>query len=235
MEKADGKGKDNIISQSAAMFWEKKVFFSICEVYPTVQGEGFLIGSPVTLVRFQGCNIYCSWCDTKYAIPFKGDVRISAEELLEKLRKIGREHLLITGGEPFAHENFGYFCRLLIEEGYFLQIETNGTLWNSELEKLPRERFYISLSPKYSVDYRIHPKFSFLADELKMVVDEHLTLEVIKREEFSSLVKGKKLILQPEGNKEKFVQKSLDLINQLLKEGLYARLIPQMHKLINLP
>jgi len=208
---------------------------SVCEIYPTIQGEGFLIGSPITLVRFQGCNIYCSWCDTKYAIPFKEDLKVPLEEVLKKLNSIGRKHILITGGEPFAHPVLGDFCEFLIERGYFVQIETNGTVWQSKFETLPREGFYISLSPKYSVDYKIDPKFSEYSDELKLVVDKHLTLGVILREEFLPLVEEKKLILQPEGNKEENVQRALKLIDELLERGYYARLIPQMHKLINLP
>jgi organic radical activating enzyme len=214
---------------------EKKLKVSICEIYPTIQGEGFLIGSPVTLIRFQGCNIYCSWCDTKYAIPFKRETILDFEKVLKKIESIGRKHLLITGGEPFAHKEFGEFCKLLISKGYFLQIETNGTVWNSVFEKLPRESFYISLSPKYSVDYRIAPQFVDFADELKMVVDDNLTIDILLRGEFLKLIEEKKLILQPEGNKEKFVKKSLELIDILLSKNLYGRLIPQMHKLINLP
>ena len=208
---------------------------SVCEIYPTIQGEGFLIGSPITLVRFQGCNIYCSWCDTKYAIPFKEEVKTPVEEVLRKLKEIGREHILLTGGEPFAHPSLGAFVKLLIREGYFVQIETNGTLWQSIFEKLPRERFYISLSPKYSVNYKIDEKFSIYADELKMVVDPHLTLEVLLRKEFLPLVEKRKLIFQPEGNKEENVKRALELLERLLKEGYWARIIPQMHKLINLP
>jgi len=214
---------------------EETLKLSVCEIYPTIQGEGFLIGSPITLVRFQGCNIYCSWCDTKYAIPFREDLQIPLEEVLKKLSSIGREHILITGGEPFAHPVLGDFVEILIREGYFVQIETNGTLWQSKFETLPRERFYISLSPKYSVDYKIDPKFSRFADELKMVVDKNLTPEVLLRKEFLPLVEQKKLILQPEGNREENVQRALGLIDGLLKRGYYARLIPQMHKLINLP
>lgn len=212
-----------------------ETLISVCEIYPTIQGEGFLVGSPITLLRFQGCNIYCQWCDTKYAIPLREEVKVPLKEVLKKIAQIGRKHILITGGEPFAHPVLGDFCQILMKEGYFVQIETNGTIWQSVFEKLPREGFYISLSPKYSVNYKIDPKFSQFADELKMVVDEHLTLDVILKEEFLPLVKGKKLILQPEGNKEENLKRALNLLDQLLKMGFYARIIPQMHKLINLP
>jgi len=213
----------------------KENTLSVCEIYPTIQGEGFLIGSPVTLVRFQGCNIYCSWCDTKYAIPFKEELALPIEEFLQKIANIGRKHILLTGGEPFAHPILAKICKVLIENGYFVQIETNGTLWQPEFESLPREQFYISLSPKYSVGYRINPKFSIFADELKMVVDKHLTTDVLLRKEFLPLIENKKLILQPEGNKKENINRSLEIIDFLLRRGLYARLIPQMHKLINLP
>ncbi|RTZ58517.1 MAG: 7-carboxy-7-deazaguanine synthase, partial [Gammaproteobacteria bacterium] len=60
-------------------------------------------------------------------------------------------------------------------------------------------------------------------------------LEVVMRKEFLPLVEGKKLILQPEGNKEENLKRALELLDKLLKMGFYARIIPQMHKLINLP
>ena len=208
---------------------------SICEIYPTIQGEGFLIGSPITLIRFQGCNIYCSWCDTKYAIPFKEEVKVSLEQLLEELKKIGRKHILLTGGEPFAHPQLGDLTEILIKEGYFVQIETNGTLWQEKFERLPRETFYISLSPKGSVDYQTDKRILKFADELKMVVDNKLTLKVLIKKDFLPLVKSGKLILQPEDNKERFLQKSLKLLDELLQMGYTARLIPQLHKLVNLP
>ncbi|MEO2153470.1 MAG: 7-carboxy-7-deazaguanine synthase QueE [Aquificota bacterium] len=212
-----------------------KITVEVCEIYKTIQGEGFLIGSPVTLVRFQGCNIYCSWCDTKYAIPKKEDTKRDLYEVLEEIEKLGREHILITGGEPFYHQSLLPFTAALIRRNHFVQIETNGTLWIEGFELLDRKKLYFSVSPKYSVDYKIHPAFQKYCDELKFVVDDNLTLEVLLRDEFLPLVKEKKLILQPEGNKEKYLQKSLKLIDKLLQLGLYARLIPQLHKLVNLP
>ncbi|NPB05594.1 MAG: 7-carboxy-7-deazaguanine synthase QueE [Aquificae bacterium] len=207
----------------------------VCEVYPTVQGEGLLVGTPVTLIRFQGCNIYCAWCDTKYAIPFKEEVKIPLEEVLKKVRSFKRDAVLITGGEPLAHPEVVPLIESLLREDYFVQLETNGTLWRKELERFPKDRVYVSLSPKYSVDYRVHPGAVARADELKMVVDENLTLEVLKRPEFLPFARNGRLVLQPEGNRKEMVRKGLKLLDDLLKEGLKARLIPQVHKLVGLP
>ena len=39
----------------------------VIEIFTSLQGEGVLMGTPTTFVRFEGCNLDCQWCDTKYA------------------------------------------------------------------------------------------------------------------------------------------------------------------------
>jgi len=42
--------------------------YKVSEIYRAVQGEGWHSGMPCTLVRLQGCNLRCDFCDTKYAL-----------------------------------------------------------------------------------------------------------------------------------------------------------------------
>ncbi|MCS7285428.1 MAG: 7-carboxy-7-deazaguanine synthase, partial [Hydrogenobacter thermophilus] len=70
--------------------------------------------------------------------------------------------------------------------------------------------------------------------ELKFVVDHELSYTVIKRREFMPFLEEGLVVLQPEGNKTKFLQKALELQNLLLREGYTVRVVPQMHKLIGL-
>jgi organic radical activating enzyme len=213
---------------------ERKVKIPISEIYPTIQGEGFLIGTPVVLIRLQGCNLSCEWCDTKYAIPLKKESGKYLEEILREVKKYNRKRALITGGEPLYHREVFFLIDSLIQMDFYVQIETNGTLWIEELEKFSKESIYISISPKYLVNYSFHPAFYYWADEVKLVVDNHLSSEVIFSKPFVYFLERKKLILQPEGNKPHFVKKALKLLEEILEKGYEAFLIPQMHKLIGI-
>lgn len=41
------------------------MLMKINDIYPTIQGEGSLTGTPMFLVRTMGCDVGCDFCDTK--------------------------------------------------------------------------------------------------------------------------------------------------------------------------
>ena len=49
----------------------------ISEIFPSIQGEGLRQGEPTIFVRFAGCNLRCTFCDTKYA--WTGRPKINSE------------------------------------------------------------------------------------------------------------------------------------------------------------
>ena len=38
----------------------------INEIFYSLQGEGNFTGTPAVFIRFSGCNMRCSFCDTKH-------------------------------------------------------------------------------------------------------------------------------------------------------------------------
>jgi 7-carboxy-7-deazaguanine synthase len=42
------------------------------EIFQSVSGEGVSAGEIVTFVRVAGCDLRCTWCDTKYSFQVSG-------------------------------------------------------------------------------------------------------------------------------------------------------------------
>ncbi len=208
----------------------KTTRLSINEVYPSVQGEGLLVGTPSVFIRFQGCNIRCPWCDQPTALNF-GEENYTLKELLKELSGYPHRHVVITGGEPLAHPSLTPLARALHQRGYSVQIETNGTLWQEGLEGLG---LHITCSPKWSARWFVHPEVLKRAKELKFVVDEVLTEDVVLKPEFRRHLQEGKVVLQPQGNRKEFIEKALNIQKSLLKKGFSTRVIPQIHKIIGL-
>jgi organic radical activating enzyme len=101
-------------------------------IFYTLQGEGPYAGWPAVFVRLGGCNLACDFCDTEFE-QFKPH---KTEDIVATVKaKAGNATLVvITGGEPLR-QPIELFCKQLIENGFTVQIETNGTLWR----ELPAE------------------------------------------------------------------------------------------------
>ncbi len=106
------------------------------EIFYSVQGEGINLGKPTVFLRLAGCNLKCSWCDTKYAWDWQNFKREEntitlAGKAVEKLiREYGCKALVITGGEPLLQQE--QLVRLLArlkKSGFYIEIETNGTVF----------------------------------------------------------------------------------------------------------
>ncbi|AAC07798.1 7-carboxy-7-deazaguanine synthase QueE [Aquifex aeolicus] len=202
------------------------------EVYESIQGEGLLVGLPSVFIRLQGCNLRCPWCDQPEALSFSGR-KVKLSSLINELKKFTAKHIVITGGEPFAHRELPFIVEFLLSEGYSVQIETNGTLWVEEMEKFA-EGIHITCSPKGVAKYYVHPKILKYAKELKFVVDKEFSKEVLKKEEFERFLREGKVVLQPESNRKEMMEKALKIQKELLKECYTVRVIPQVHKCFDL-
>ena len=72
--------------------------------FPSVQGEGVMIGTPMTFIRLQGCNLDCEWCDTEYAKDKRFGTPMTVSEIIDEVESFGLQWVCITGGEPMLQD-----------------------------------------------------------------------------------------------------------------------------------
>ena len=76
------------------------------EIYRAVCGESGLIGLPCLIIRMQGCNLNCNYCDTEYARNISDDTVVDVEDIIPKIESELKllpskiKYVMFTGGEP---------------------------------------------------------------------------------------------------------------------------------------
>jgi 7-carboxy-7-deazaguanine synthase len=97
----------------------------ISEIFKSIQGESTRAGEVCAFVRLSGCNLDCSYCDTRYARE-PGVIR-SVDEVVKLVQSLNCKLVEITGGEPLMQHETPALCTRLIAEGYTVMVETNGS------------------------------------------------------------------------------------------------------------
>lgn len=100
----------------------------VVEIFKSIDGEGIRAGFPVTFIRLEGCNLRCSYCDTKYSYEEAEYSEMTVEEIYNKVYKLGCERVTLTGGEPLIHEDVDKLVDRLTSDGFEVNIETNGSI-----------------------------------------------------------------------------------------------------------
>ena len=115
----------------------------VTEIFKSIQGEGTRAGRPCIFVRFTGCNLRCTWCDTEYA--FHGGQKMSVDDVMERVELLNRLSngesagvplVEITGGEPLLQQEVYPLATRLLGAGYTVMVETSGERF---IGKLPKE------------------------------------------------------------------------------------------------
>lgn len=120
---------------------------------PTIQGEGPAAGQLSTFVRFGGCNLSCSWCDSAYTwdgsrYSLRDEITmLSVREIVERMPD--SRLIIVTGGEPLLNQKnpaFIQFLTVLKDAGKEVHVETNGTIRPTDEVATLVDHF--SVSPK---------------------------------------------------------------------------------------
>lgn len=101
-------------------------------------------GPGIRLVVFlQGCNFRCLYCANPDTIDAKGESRETAPEEILRMAVsqkpfFGKKGgVTFSGGEPtFQAKELVPLCRMLKEAGIHVCIDSNGGIWNKDVEEL---------------------------------------------------------------------------------------------------
>ncbi len=211
--------------------------YDLVEKFVSINGEGTRAGQLALFLRFKGCNLDCSFCDTKWANESDCAYEImSDEDIYLEVKKSGISNVTVTGGEPLYRKDMDILLmRLSTIDNIYIEIETNGSV-----DLVPYRN--ISENIAFTMDYKLpysgmtehmyHANFSVLSknDTVKFVAADRYDLDaahdIIKKYElvgktniYLSPVFGK---IEPEEIVSYMIEKKMNHVNMQL----------QMHKYI---
>jgi 7-carboxy-7-deazaguanine synthase len=117
------------------------------EIFYSIQGESSFSGIPFVFVRLTGCNLRCSYCDTKYA--YEEGEELTVEQILKQIKKYKCRYVEITGGEPLLQDDTPFLVDSLIDKGFNVLVETNGTKDVSVISDKAEVKFVIAEKSDY--------------------------------------------------------------------------------------
>ena len=221
-----------------------------------MQGEGRNTGRAAVFIRFAGCNLRCSFCDTE----FESYREMSREEILAEISRyevrgarceISRYEvrgtrcedskvqtsslspqpsalspLIVLTGGEPTLQVDEAFVDFLHQHGYEVSMESNGT------RPAPQNLDWLTVSPK-SRGTRYEVQGKRVPDEIKLVFDEHTDPEAILPSETSN--HSPLLYLQPcdtgDAQRNKVITQACV---EYIKAHPQWRLSLQTHKLIDI-
>lgn len=131
----------------------------IVELFKSIGGEGIRTGKIATFIRGFGCNCVCTYCDSHYAIDgqySKNYPDMTVQEIVDKCKEFKTPYITFTGGEPLIQPQALELIETLLNEGFEVNVETNGSVDIKPFQKA----LLTSLSPYphekliFTVDYK---------------------------------------------------------------------------------
>lgn len=219
--------------------------YPVNEIFATLQGEATYTGTPSIFIRLQGCQVGCSWCDTKHTWDLNKEQQIEFSYLVTKVKdqhswanpstedliKYIQEHypqikhVVVTGGEPASYDLTDLFTQLE-SIGKDIQIETSGT---AELKVTPNT--WVTLSPKIDMPggFNVLESAVSRANEIKMPIGKSRDFEKLKKFIIDYKIKDIQIWLQP-------LSQNNSATKLCIEEALLNnwKLSLQTHKFINI-
>ena len=170
----------------------------VTEMFSGIQGEGPWVGFRQIFVRFGGCDLRCSWCDTPRSLvrrdpnkvertPGKRDFELlpnpltldEVSDLIEALEPQNHHSVSFTGGEPLLQPSaLTYLARKTHEMGALVFLETHGGRVE-ELELVIDEVDIISMDLKLKSSTSVDLHLDRHAEFLKIALQKEVYTKIV--------------------------------------------------------
>ena len=200
------------------------------EIFYSIQGESIYSGRPCIFVRLTGCNLRCTYCDTRYA--YEEGVKMEIAEIIRRVKTYNCRLVEITGGEPLLQIETPLLILNLLENGFEVMMETNGSLDISSVD--PRCVKIVDIKCPSSLESekndqenlkRLSPE-----DQIKFVIGSRTDYEYAKKYIGLNLpgFPGDHILFSPVSG----VMPPARLAEWMLEDSLNVRLHLQIQKII---
>lgn len=194
----------------------------LVEEFYSIQGEGYHTGKAAYFIRLGGCDVGCSWCDSRFAWDPAIHPLVKTDVLVKRVLSSGADSVVVTGGEPLMW-NLDLLCDGLKRNNICTYLETSGAY------PVSGDWDWICLSPKKNMPPTA--KICRMADELKVIIEARNDLRWA--EKYSKLVRKKcHLFLQPEWSR--FDAVIPEIVSYVGKHTEW-RISLQVHKYMHIP
>ncbi len=208
----------------------------VAEIFYSLQGEGFLAGTPSVFIRLAGCPLRCRWCDTKYAWDQKAGQDYSIDQIIQTVQQWSCKFIVITGGEPMIKSDLPQLVQELKDADKHITIETAGIAY---IPDMPCD--LMSISPKLSNSMPDDAKLAAVHDDsrldiavlqelidkyeyqLKFVVDSQDDLSEIQQtiEKIGNVNKEKVMLMPQAATRDELLAKS-PMVADMCKQTGFA-------------
>lgn len=212
--------------------------YKVVETFISINGEGKCAGQLAVFIRFAGCNLRCSYCDTMWANDQDVKYRwMTGKDIYHYIQEAGVKNVTLTGGEPLIQEGMVQLLELLATDPFLrIEVETNGSVDIGAFCSIGPN------TPVFTMDYKLgisnmehemlEKNFSYLKeqDTVKFVAGSRADLETAKRIIEQYQLTGKCGVhLSPVFGKIEMSEIVDFMKNNKMND---VRLQPQLHKLI---
>ena len=185
--------------------------YKVSEKFVSINGESRRAGELAVFIRFIGCNLNCTYCDTAWAIPADAPHQeMSRQQIVDYIRESGVDNITLTGGEPLLQPELEELVVDIISLNKRVEIETNGAVSIKAFRELAdklslRDELSITLDYKCPgsgmEEFMLMENYEYLReyDTVKFVVSDRNDLDKARlvMEKYDLVARGVAVYLSP--------------------------------------